>query len=212
VATKFNIPSRFRAVNPLADHESLAHLSTFILPRSLFVCITPCWSHRLSYEIYHSSACACQLGFNQLPMGPFFLDKLRTCQPVSSVAECANISALTYLLPIGDLDNLDPDSTCMWLFTIWWDEWWSHIFNRRCIIYLSPMDLEDLSDEVWSWPIFLFIALILSQLSTNHFLLLSLQLHDTDAHSLSSSNQLIYYKQRRMYVQPYRVGIITLII
>ena len=147
-ADNFEIPFKFRPDSPLADDDSKLHLVAFILPRLLFVGVAPGRAQHLSYEFYNPSVCARQLGFGQLPIGLFFIDKLQAREPVASGLEYIKINGLTAQLPIGDLEDFSHSPFCTRLFFSWWNEWRLHIFNSRCSSFLTPLVLPDVPEEV----------------------------------------------------------------
>ena len=70
------------------------------------------------YEFYHPLICARQLGFGQLPISLFFVDKLKTREPIASRLEFMKISSFIESLPMGDLDGFIHSPFYTWLFTI----------------------------------------------------------------------------------------------
>ena len=144
----FEIPFKFRPDNPLADADSKAYLAAFILPRLLFVGVAPGRAQHLSYEFYNPSVCARQLGFGQLPIGLYFIDKLRAREPVVSNLEYIKINGLADPLPIGELEDFTHSPFCTRLFFTWWGEWRLHLFNSRCSDFFTPLVLPDASEEV----------------------------------------------------------------
>jgi hypothetical protein len=59
------------------------------------------------------------------------------------------------------LDPLVFDPICKYLFTAWWDEWSSHIFNHLCVIYLPSLEPTIFNDMVWSCSLFVIASLLL---------------------------------------------------
>jgi hypothetical protein len=85
-AGDFTVPSQFYSDNLLVDPESLMHLKIFILLRPLFIGTALGRVQFLTYEFYQSSASACHLGFDQLPIDMYLIDKLRAQQPPNLIA------------------------------------------------------------------------------------------------------------------------------
>jgi hypothetical protein len=117
-----------------------------------------------SYEFYNPSAVARQLGFGQVPIYPFFANKIQARDAVKS--------GLIY----NRLKDLEPDVSTIdlsnWLiapitsvpFTKWWSEWQDHLFCLSASIYYKNLDADyrEPKDEVCTFPKFLAINFIIS--------------------------------------------------
>ena len=145
---EFEIPHRFRPEQPLRDEQSKALLSAFISPCLLLTGIAPGRSQHLSYEFYHPTVSARQIGFGQLPIGLYFISRLKAREPITSRLEFSKISKLTESLPMGSLTGFTHTPFCTRLFTAWWREWKLHLFNCRNADYLTKLTLSETPEEV----------------------------------------------------------------
>ena len=95
-----------------------------------------------SYEFYYPSVAARQLGFVQVPIHPFFADKVQTRDVVESP------------LAYGRLKGLEPDASTIDLgdwqiapftslpFKHWWSEWQEHLFCLSASSYCKNFDAD----------------------------------------------------------------------
>uniref|UniRef100_A0A0A9DMG9 DUF1409 domain-containing protein n=1 Tax=Arundo donax TaxID=35708 RepID=A0A0A9DMG9_ARUDO len=83
------------------------------------------------------------MGFGQLPVGLFFIDKLKARQPISSGLEYNWILRLAEDLPLGDHGDIILSYSCSKLFVQWWRDWKKHIFWASPSRYLALSDSED---------------------------------------------------------------------
>ena len=87
-----------------------------------------------SYEFYHPSVAARQLGLGQVPIKLHFADKLRPRQPIDTALAYDRL--LNIAIPevaIVTTINLAPSSSKAW--DLFWEEWHSHLFNLKVARY-----------------------------------------------------------------------------
>ena len=137
----FELPVSFRFDTASSDDREKILFEAMIKP-----CILPAnffgKNQSATYEFYHPSVAARQLGFGQLPIGLYFADIIK---PREIIPE-----ALHY----DRLKNLDPDSSTVdfdsWsiipftspLFTVWWAEWNHHLFLCHPKLIASNLTLD----------------------------------------------------------------------
>ena len=101
-----------------------------------------------SYEFYHPSVAARQLGFGQLPPSLFFVGRLKARAHVENSIEWNFVSGLTADLVTGGLADFVPSTLVTRLFARWWNEWGRHLQCRSTASYLSGLELSAPSVEV----------------------------------------------------------------
>jgi hypothetical protein len=98
-----------------------------------------------SYEFYHPSVSARQLGFGQLSIHLFFADRIQHRNILSSALEYSRIKALTDVLTDVDLTEWAPSLFHSSQYKSWWLEWKLHIQNWTVSYYCTEIDLEHVS-------------------------------------------------------------------
>uniref|UniRef100_A0A0A9DUR7 Uncharacterized protein n=1 Tax=Arundo donax TaxID=35708 RepID=A0A0A9DUR7_ARUDO len=88
------------------------------------------------------------MGFGQLTIGLYFMDKLRAREPITSALEYDHVLHITDELRLGDFADFIPSRSCTKLFGRWWNEWKLHLFNLKASNFLTLLELEESDDEV----------------------------------------------------------------
>ena len=188
----FEIPFSFRTDAPMADAVSSQIFEACIRPCLLPVGIGSGRTHRSSYEFYHPSVGARQMGFGQLPIGLYFIDKIKARQPIGSALEFDRIMHLGEDLPLGTCSDIFLTPSSSRLFTQWWSEWKKHLFWANPTRYASVPDSED---EVQLLLLFFSFSVYSYRLWMNHhfYPCMSLQGPDRDPPTESNSGRPIQY-------------------
>ena len=136
--SSFETPSTFRVDEPLDTNTSMsilrAAISPSLLPTGAAI------GHQISYDFYHPSACARQLGFGQLHIKFFFIGRLAHRCQVTSANIWMAISQLpeeVYFDWPADLKLYDQHTE---LFKTGWRSCKRHFFQHRFAIYGHQID------------------------------------------------------------------------
>nr|BAD08046.1 aminotransferase-like [Oryza sativa Japonica Group] len=106
-------------------------------------CILPVGIHQgrniqVSYEFYHPTSSARQLGFGQLPIGLFFADKIQCRGEISSTLMMDRLLNLQGP-PLGSIDNIEFAGFRSRNFDRWWGEWKLHLFHQSATMYMTDL-------------------------------------------------------------------------
>jgi hypothetical protein len=145
----FENPVKFQLDNWSGDDYATNSLREAIAPRILPATFTSGRDHP-SYEFYHPSAVARQLGFGQVPIQLFFADKVQAREIIKSGLSYNRVENLQP--DVSDIDLIDwriaPLTSVP--FTRWWSEWHSHLFCLSASTYCKHLsaDYMEPDDEV----------------------------------------------------------------
>ena len=148
----FEIPFTFRPDAPMADALSSQIFEACIRPCLLPVGIGSGRTHRPSYEFYHPSVGARQMGLGQLPIGLYFINKIRARQPIEGALAFDRVMRLGEDLPLGTCPDIFLTPSSSRLFTQWWGEWKKHLFWANPARYTTVADSDDEVQSLSSLP------------------------------------------------------------
>lgn len=144
----FKIAFRFRPDDALADEDSAKIFTTCIRPLILPTGIAAGRTQTPSYEFYHPSTYARQLGFGQVPIDLCLASQIKARETVSCALEYNRITRLDDSITLGDLIGYVPHYSCTKPFMSWWAEWKQHLFSGRSSPLLAPLSLPESDTEI----------------------------------------------------------------
>lgn len=117
------------------SQTSITEPSKSIFESSAIPCILPVGfangrSHKPSYEFYDPSVFTRQLGLGQIPIGLFFMGKVKARDMVTTSSEYNSMIALNPSLPPLNLQYWIGTEASSELFNWSWNKWKSHIINK----------------------------------------------------------------------------------
>ena len=83
-----------------------------------------------------------QLGFGQLPIGLYFIDKLRAMESLNAALEFDRVRILATDFPSITLIELLYDTFSSRLFCQWWSEWKKHLFYQASTYFSQKFDAD----------------------------------------------------------------------
>jgi len=101
------------------------------------------------------------LGFGQLPIKLYFVDKLKAREHISSALDIDRVKILASVLPPATINTWTYDIFSSKLFSAWWTEWKKHLFFQASTFYYLLLDVDHIisDDEV---RIFLISRFVIS--------------------------------------------------
>lgn len=101
----FELPIKFRFASINTEANSMTNFGEAITPGILPVNFSARRSQQPSYEFYYPSAAACQLGFGQLPVRPFFAHFVKPRETLNNSLEHDQLKNLVPDHKTVDLDG-----------------------------------------------------------------------------------------------------------
>jgi hypothetical protein len=139
-SANFELPADFQFVEINSDKfdKSREVFSAAITP-----CILPVGIHQgrhiqISYEFYHPTSAARQLGMGQLPISLFFADKIQNMGEITSAPmmdRLLNIAGPS----LGCIENIKLAIQRSAAFDRWWVEWKKHLLHQSASMYLTDL-------------------------------------------------------------------------
>lgn len=143
---EFELPYKFRFRSACVDEGSSAIFQSIFHPGVLPVGFYHGHTQP-SYEFYYPSVAARQFGFGQLPIKPFFADKLKPREPIKNRLEFGRILQFELALPSIPLSDWKYGVFTSSTFDDWWSEWHVHLFCESPLSYCSKLDAGFNSDS-----------------------------------------------------------------
>lgn len=144
----FDIPCNFHPGEALATEISMKIFTTCIRPLLLPTGFAAGRIQTPSYEFYHPSVYARQLGFGQVPMSLYFASRIKPREALGSPLEYDQIQQLANAIEPMGFTEYFPHYSCTQLFILWWAEWKEHLFSCRSSTLLAPLSLPGSDTEV----------------------------------------------------------------
>lgn len=149
----FEDPSSSRTADPFSDYESTLIFAAFIQPCILHVGTAMSARNQIStYEFYHPSFCARQLGFGQLSIRLRLAERVLPRQTVTCAQESIWLRDIDRDIPVGELSAFNFQSTTSMLFRIRWSEWKKHMFGTCTNRHVNHLNLLVPIPEVNAYP------------------------------------------------------------
>ena len=137
---------RFDEINSEKYEKSREVFTAAISP-----CILPVGIHQgrniqISYEFYHPTSAARQMGMGQLPIGLYYSEKIQVRGEITSALMMDRLLNLQGP-PLGTVNNIELAMLRSSTFDQWWAEWKKHLFHQLASMYLTDI-LPDMVPQV----------------------------------------------------------------
>uniref|UniRef100_J3LQ91 DUF1409 domain-containing protein n=1 Tax=Oryza brachyantha TaxID=4533 RepID=J3LQ91_ORYBR len=139
----YEAPNILRLDEILAHKCSLENLAFALTPCLLSVSFHSGRSAQPSYEFYHPSLAARQLGCGQLPANLFFLGKIEIRRKVTLALEFDRISKMAEVIPFGSMTSFGFGVTILDAYTGWWEELHQHLFSAAVGFFCNRIDSDN---------------------------------------------------------------------
>ena len=146
---EYDTPGIFDPLTPMTDPASAGIFTVCVRPRVLPTGLG--FGGRLqhySYEFYHPTVAARQLGCGQLPPSLFFVGQVKARAPLEGDYQLNWVNRLAEGIPTGTVVNFRAVSSSSRIFRLWWEEWRKHIYSQSTASCFSALDLEVPAEEV----------------------------------------------------------------
>jgi hypothetical protein len=140
---------------PTADREATKIFTTCLRPCLLPTGLIAGSKAFCSYEFYHPSVAARQLGFGQLPPSLFYVGQIKARATVDNAIQWNWLVGRTADVVTGDLAGFSPAPRSTRLFDRWWGEWNRHLRSRNTASVFSGLVLGEPFAEVRVADLFL---------------------------------------------------------
>jgi hypothetical protein len=95
----------------------------------------------MTYEFYHPTSVARQLGMGQQPISLFFADKIQSRGEITSALMMDRLLNIPGP-PLGSIDNIKLRMLRSAASNRWWIEWKKHLFHRSASMYMTDLFLK----------------------------------------------------------------------